>query len=232
MKDNFTPKKYELDNVVVVYGYDIDVNLIYRCINEIDKIFYPNTSTSPEVIKNLVLKCPQFCFIVMEEDTNKIIGYLYCFPTTESTTLEFLKGQRTFRELKEDDLDVFIGKGIYNIYVASLAIIEDYHNKHVRRMLFECFLNQVISRAKFDDYINYVYMEIASDFEMEICKLFNLEKLSTNKRNRGIYGGLFDLNRFIRLDNFLALNTIYDTIHARDILKFKKDYTPLIKKSK
>lgn len=232
MKDNVTPKKYDLDNISVVYGLDITTALMDKCINQIDKIYYPNSTTDSELIKSWVFEHPQFCFVMVDNNTEDVIGYLYCFPLKEEVTLDFLRGKKTFKDLKLEDMDGFIGEGIYNLYIASLAIKDKYHKKDVRRMLFECFINQSIAFAKRDMFINYIFMEIANDFEKEICRLFNIEKLTTNIKNREIFGGLFDLNRFIRLDNYLAVDAVYDTMHANKILKFRRDYTPLIKNEK
>ena len=229
MRDGVTPKKYGLKDVSVIYGLDITTELMDKCINQIDKVYYPDSTTNSEEIKSWVFEHPQFCFVMIDNKTSAVLGYLYCFPLNEETTLEFLRGKKTFKDLKLDDMDGFIGEGIYNLYIASLGLRKEVHNKDVRRLLFECFINQSIEFAKRDMFINYVFMEIASDFEKEICRLFDIEKLTTNIKNREIFGGLFDLKRFVRLDNFDAVSAVYDTIHARKILKFRKDYTSIIK---
>lgn len=225
MIDNITPKKYEYNNLSVVYGLDTTIELMDKCIKQIDRVYYKDSTTDSELIKKLVFENPQFCFIIVDNETTDVVGYLYCFPTTEEVTLNFLKGNKTFKELKLEDMDPFRGEGLYNLFIASLALKKEYHTKSVRRMLFECFINQVIAMGKRDMFINYIYMELASDFEREVCKLFDIQKLTTNKVNREIYGGLFDLERFIKVDNYLAMFTLYDTEHANKFLRFRRDYT-------
>ena len=229
MKDNITPKKYDLEDVCVVYGLDITTEIMDKCINQIDRVYYPKSTTNSEDIKSWVFEHPQFCFVMLNEESGDVLGYLYCFPLTEKATMGFLQGKRTFGDLKLEDFDDFTEEGIYNLYIASLGLRKEVHNKEVRRLLFECFINQSIQFAKRDMYVNYVFMEIASEFEKEICRLFNIEKLTTNIKNREIYGGPFDLKRFVRLDNYLAVEAVYDTVHAKKILRFKRDYTPLVK---
>ena len=229
MKDNITPQKYKLDNVTVVNGFDITSDIIDKCINQIDKVYYPKSTTDPESIKSWVLDHSEFCFVMIDNSSSDVMGYLYCFPTTEDCTIEYLKGSKTFKDLNNDSFDDLVGAGIYNLYIASLGLRDEFHNGYVRRLLFECFVNQVIEFAKRDMFINYIYMEIASKFEKEICHLFNLEKLSDNILKREMFGGMLDLKRFIKLDNYLALEAVYSTIHAKEILKFRHDYTKLIK---
>lgn len=229
MIDDLTPKKYKLEDVSVIYGLDITTALMDKCIKQIDKVYYANSTTDSEDIKSWVFEHPQFCFVMVDNKTENVLGYLYCFPLKEEITLEFLRGKKTFKDLKLEDMDGFIGEGIYNLFVASLGLRKEVHNKDVRRLLFECFINQSIEFAKRDMFVNYIFMEIASDFEKEICRLFNIEKLTTNTKKREIYGGPFDLNRFVRLDNYDAVSAVYDTIHANKILRFRRDYTPMIK---
>lgn len=231
MRDDITPLKYGFDDIAVIYGYDVNTELMDGCIKEIDSEFYSGATTDPEAIKSWVFEHPQFCFVLEEKSTKKVVGYMYCFPMTEEATLGFLKGERTFKELTLDDMDPFVGEGLYNLYIASLAVKEKYHDMDVRRMLFECFLNQAISLAKEDMYINYIFMEIAGDYEYEICRCFDIQKITENKLKREIYGGLFDLKRFIRLDNYDAIDAVYDTKHAKKILMFKEDYGERLKQN-
>ena len=215
------------DDLEVINGFAISEALIMECINKIDKIYYTINLEIKDYIKDLILKHPELCFILLDRTTGQIVGYLYCLALNELGTVNFLLGNETFENMSENIYADKDSEGLFNLNVAEFAVLPEYQNNETYQSLFAGLAKALVEQAAKHRYVNYSFIEISNIFEREFASAMGYTTINDTQNARKMAGAKFDVNHFSNIVGFDALKAAYETEEAKEYLKLQQDYNYL-----
>ena len=223
----FKQKSDVHEDLEVINGFGVNEALIMECINKIDKIYYSINLEIKEYINNLILKHPEFCFILLDRSKGEIVGYLLCLGLNELGTVKFLMGQETFENMSDDIFADKDSEGLFNLNVAEFAVLPEYQNNKTYQSLFSGLAKRLSEEAAKHRYVNYSFIEISNIFEREFANAMNYTIVNDTANNRKMAGAKFDVNHFENIVGFDELKAAYETEEAKQYLALQQDYNYL-----
>jgi len=223
----FKEKSNVHEDLEVINGFGVNEALIMECINKIDKIYYSINLEIKEYIRDMILKHPEFCFILLDRTKGEIVGYLLCLGLNELGTVKFLMGQETFENMSEGIFADKESEGLFNLNVAEFAVLPEYQNNKTYQSLFSGLVDALVKEASKHRYVNYSFIEISNIFEREFAEAMNYTTVNDTANNRKMAGAKFDYNKFENIVGFEALKAAYETDEAKQYLALQQDYNYL-----
>jgi hypothetical protein len=215
------------EDLEVINGSAINEALIMECINKIDKIYYTINLEIKDYIKDMILKHPEFCFILLDRTKGEIVGYLYCLALNELGTVNFLMGNETFENMSENIFADTESEGLFNLNVSEFAVLPEYQNNKTYQSLFSGLVKALTEQAAKHRYVNYSFIEISNIFEREFAKAMNYDIVNDTSNSRKMAGAKFDVNQFENIVGFEELKAAYETEEAKQYLALQQDYNYL-----
>lgn len=215
------------EDLEVISGSAINEALIMECINKIDKIYYTINLEIKDYIKDMILKHPEFCFILLDRTKGEIVGYLYCLALNELGTVNFLMGNETFENMSENIFADTESEGLFNLNVSEFAVLPEYQNNKTYQSLFSGLVKALTEQAAKHRYVNYSFIEISNIFEREFAKAMNYDIVNDTANSRKMAGDKFDVNHFENIVGFEELKAAYETEEAKQYLALQQDYNYL-----
>lgn len=223
----FQEKSNVHEDLEVINGFGVNEALIMECINKIDKIYYSINLEIKEYIRDMILKHPEFCFILLDRTKGEIVGYLLCLGLNELGTVRFLMGQETFENMSENIFADKTEEGLFNLNVAEFAVLPEYQNNRTYQSLFSGLVKALTEEAAKHRYVNYSFIEISNIFEREFAKAMNYTVVNDTENSRKMAGAKFNVDAFENIVGFKALKAAYETEDAKKYLALQQDYNYL-----
>ena len=213
-------------DIEIVTGKDITEKIIDECIETIDRIYYTINLSIKDYIKNLVLNRPELCFVAVEKETKKVVGYLYCFAMTERATVNFLLGHNSFENMKDEMFLPAKNEGLFNLNISEIAVVPEYQKNSTYQTIYSALVEKLTEMANENIYVNYMFLEISNVFEREIAKAMKF-KITTDKYERKVAGNVFNPKNFVAIATSQELMEAYSTPTAKKFMKLQQNYNYL-----
>lgn len=223
----FKQKSDVHEDLEVINGFGVNEALILECINKIDKIYYSINLEIKEYIKDMILRHPEFCFILLDRSKGEIVGYLLCLGLNELGTVNFLMGNETFENMHENIFAEKTSEGLFNLNVSEFAVLPEYQNNKTYQSLFSGLVKKLTEEAANHRYVNYSFIEISNIFEREFADAMNYTTVNETANSRKMAGAKFNVEHFKNIVGYEDLKAAYETEEAKQYLALQQDYNYL-----
>ena len=120
--------------------------------------------------------------------SKKIVGYFSVLPVTEETYSQIVSGNFMDKEFTSDNIKQYIFSDFYRVYVAGVGIDPKYQNTGAFIMLYNAFIDLIITLAKEREiYISEILAEASTRQGEKFCKMVGMKKISSTNSETDIY---------------------------------------------
>jgi hypothetical protein len=228
MIDNEIGAMFGLPEVGVIFGASITDEHAEMCHKMGELKYHNDCSVDLQTYKNLFFASPQFSYIMMNKNSNEIIGYFIFLPFTDTAIKKYMADELAFDCVTPNDIIELKPNSLYNLFIDYCVLKEEYRNGNMAKLLFSLIANSIIDLARKFCLCNYIFCEQIKDFTKVICEKFGLKLLRSRKYANGLvgnlYGGAFDCKIFARLPNFSGIEFAYNNAVSNEILAKAQDF--------
>lgn len=197
-------------DAIVAYSFkDITEKMIDDCL-EIDKTFYKKEYYwNKDDVFNLVSKFGQFCFVFVDENEKRVIGYSFWFPIKTNIFKSFIKQRKMLLNLKEEFCSHFKDGDTVNLFSGGEAFIKGYDLLNLHKAIENLFQKRVLELASVGILVDYIAIEACCEYDTKyLIPLLGLTK-HIQKNNSTFYIGKYN-----------PKTTYKDSKYVNDLLKF------------
>lgn len=151
------------------------------------------------------------CYILLvDEKTNKNIGYLNFIPVDDAFFNDFISGEKSDHDLRGKDIVQFEDNKSYNLIILSAVIKKKYQNKEGVLLLYEGFLKKLIELSKREIFINKLAAHVVSKHGKKAAeRSFSMNYIGKSHIGDNIYYGDISFEGFKSLKNYKEISNIY-----------------------
>ena len=196
MRDSQTCKLRGIGNITIYTSADIAHSLIDVCAEYIDTP--QNKNLRP--IKDAVFYNPDFCMVLIDNDTLKPVAFLFFLPISEKTNVDILNHKMNKESLIFDSFDYDNNKNNLYLYLYSAWIDTRYANEKLLNLLEEIFVDISLKKLSSNKYIELLYFNNSSKFEKYFIEKFHAHPIDNMQ-----FQAKFDVDVFKKSEKYEEL---------------------------
>ncbi|MBP3582235.1 MAG: hypothetical protein J6J33_05750, partial [Clostridia bacterium] len=93
---------YGFENIVAYSGEDISPKILEESFAVSDNFFAAEYQINKSKIREIIAKYGQMCFIIVDKNDNKVIGYSFWLPIKNSIFVDFMKKEEMLLFIEEE----------------------------------------------------------------------------------------------------------------------------------
>ena len=171
----------------IINGRDANDSHVLDCV-EIDKIVYR------DIFQGIADNClawfhknPDIYIFIVDEDTNKTIGYVNAMPITQGLHDKLMSKDIPDTEIGIDDILTYEDGLHYILYFCSIVVHPDYQGTKAFTTLYDAFITLLTYLASRNIYIDTIIAEGVSAKGSRICRLSGFEKVEETSEGSVLY---------------------------------------------
>lgn len=173
MKDSQTCKLRGIGDITIYTSADIVKPLINVCADYIDNPQNKDLTS----IKDAIFYNPDFCIILIDNNTGKPVVFLFFLPISEKTNSEILNHKINKGGLNFDSFDYDRNKNNLYLYLYSAWIDNSRVSEKLLNLLEEIFVDITLKKLNSNKYIELLYFNKLSKFEEYFIEKFHAQPI-------------------------------------------------------
>lgn len=168
-------------NLVIYEGESISEEMI-RQASAIDYEVFPcDYIANTDLCISWFHKNPEIYIIAVDDDTDKVIGYLNAMPLEDDYFLKYEEGIVADVEIPDSAVRKYNLPGFYKLLLCSVAISTGYQGTLVFKGIFDAFIDKLISLTEKEIYITEVLADAVTNDGKRLSEYFGLKPLLNGK---------------------------------------------------
>jgi hypothetical protein len=218
--------EFGLPEITIVTDYSISPELIEKCY-QVEISHFPDSADTHDIFVNKMRALPDFCFVLVHEATQKVVGYFTILPISDDAVMRIFKNELLYDTLTPGDICDFSPNGLYNLYFDTKMVSKQYQTPETAQLVFMLVANTIIEKARHFCLCNYLVLDQFREFSKILADSMKMNLLRTIKYNSGaeanLFGMPFNPSAFFALPNGSALEFAYNNDAAKAVLIKRRD---------
>jgi len=168
---------------------------------------------------------PDIYFVLRDEESNDLVGYVNLAPITEACYNRIATGTIMDISIDEESVLPYVAPGLYHLNFTSIAIDPNYRGSIAFSQLMNAVVSKIIELFERGVYFQAMIADAVTPYGEKICStVFGMDLLTVSNHNSKIYSFTFIPPNFKkRSPLFKALAAKYENLDLNEL----KDIDPL-----
>lgn len=168
---------YGFENIVAYSGEDISPKILEESFAVSDNFFAAEYQINKSKIREVIAKYGQMCFIIVDKNEKKVIGYSFWLPIKNSVFVDFMKKEEMLLFIEEDYCSGF-NEPVVSLFQTGEAFVLGYDLNDLHKALEDIILHKILVLAKRGTKIGYVAIEAVCKYDKNyLVPLMGIERM-------------------------------------------------------
>lgn len=171
----------------IIRGNEITLDDLLGAISIDNDVYDEEARGNLKICNEWLNQNPDIYTIIKDSLSNKVIGYINAMPLVDKYYDMIKSGVIIDIDLPAEAILKYDLPDYYRVYVASVAVLPEYQNTFVFKILYDAFIDSFISLAKKDIYISEISADAISEQGKNLCNFIRMNKINITTHNTEIY---------------------------------------------